>query len=126
MNTVAEETFSNIRTVRAFSNEDAEVNRFNAGNYVVYQVGRKKTIYTSVYTLLSTMLLYGSMGLVMIVSVQLVSNDKISIGKIASFLLYLSSFVFTFAMVSYVFGNVASIIGASDKIVELIDYEPDI
>lgn len=36
MNTVAEETFSNIRTVRAFSNEDAEIRRFDAGNYVVY------------------------------------------------------------------------------------------
>ena len=45
MNTVAEETFSNIRTVRAFSNEDAEIGRFNNGNYVVYQAGRKKAIY---------------------------------------------------------------------------------
>ena len=36
MNTVAEETFSNIRTVRAFSNEDAEIRRFEAGNLVVY------------------------------------------------------------------------------------------
>ena len=36
MNTCAEETFSNIRTVKAFSNEDAEIGKFNVGNYVVY------------------------------------------------------------------------------------------
>lgn len=45
MNTVAEETFSNIRTVRAFSNENVEIGRFDQGNYVVYQAGRKKAIY---------------------------------------------------------------------------------
>ena len=126
MNTVAEETFSNIRTVRAFSNEDAEINRFNAGNYVVYQAGRKKTIYSAVYSLLSTILLYGSMGAVMVVGVKLFTNGKLSIGNMAAFLLYLSQFVFTFGMVSYVFGNVAAVVGASDKIVELMDHVPDI
>jgi len=33
-------------------------------------------------------------------------------------------FVFTFGMVSYVFGNVAAVVGASDKIVEIMDQEP--
>ncbi len=36
MNTVAEESFSNIRTVKAFSNEDTEITKFTAGNLVVY------------------------------------------------------------------------------------------
>lgn len=126
MNTVAEETFSNIRTVRAFSNEDAEIRRFDAGNYVVYTAGRKKTLYQAFYTLLSTLLLYGSMGAVMFCGVRLYLNDKLSIGDIATFLLYLSQFVFTFGMVSYVFGNVASVVGAADKVVAMMDYNPSI
>ena len=126
MNTVAEETFSNIRTVRAFSNEDAEIRRFDAGNLNVYMAGRKKMIYSSFYALLSTLLLYGSMGAVMFCGVRLYLNGKLSIGDIATFLLYLSQFVFTFAMVSYVFGNVASIIGAADKVCAMMDYEPNI
>lgn len=126
MNTVAEETFSNIRTVRAFSNEDTEISRFNTGNYVVYQVGRKKAIYSAFYTLLSTVMLYGSMGAVMVVGVKLYLAGKLSVGAIGTFLLYLTQFVFTFGMVAYVFGNVAAVVGASDKIVELMDYEPKI
>lgn len=126
MNTVAEETFSNIRTVRAFSNEDAEIKRFNLGNYVVYTAGRKKTVYQAVYTLLSTFLLYGSMGAVMFAGVRLYTNDKLTIGSMATFLLYLSQFVFTFGMVSYVFGNVAAVVGAADKIVEMMDQVPSI
>ena len=45
MNTTAEETFTNIRTVKAFNNEDAEMDKFETGNYVVYQAERKKAIY---------------------------------------------------------------------------------
>lgn len=45
MNTVAEESFSNIRTVKAFSNELAEIAKFREGNNVVYAAGRKKALY---------------------------------------------------------------------------------
>ena len=40
MNSIAEESFSNIRTVKAFSNESAELERFAAGDRIVYVAGR--------------------------------------------------------------------------------------
>jgi len=40
MNTVAEESFSNVRTVKAFSNEDEEMVKFANGNEVVFTVGK--------------------------------------------------------------------------------------
>jgi len=36
MNTVAEESFSGIRTVKAFGSENIEIARFAEGNKVVY------------------------------------------------------------------------------------------
>ena len=36
MNTIAEESFSNIRTVKAFSNEMNETSKFGEGNEVVF------------------------------------------------------------------------------------------
>lgn len=36
MNNVAEEAFSNVRTVKAFSNEEEEVLKFNEKNLIVY------------------------------------------------------------------------------------------
>ena len=56
----------------------------------------------------------------------LYENDKISIGAITSFMFYMLMLIFNFAMVAMVFGNVASVVGASDKIVELMDYKPEI
>ena len=45
MNTIAEESFANVRTVKAFQNEDVEIERFSKGNEMVYQMGRKKALY---------------------------------------------------------------------------------
>ena len=43
MNTVAEESFSNVRTVKAFSSEESEIKKFMEGNKIVYEVGAKKS-----------------------------------------------------------------------------------
>ena len=44
MNTVAEESFSNVRTVKAFSNEDEEMSKFDGGNTIVFGVGKQKAV----------------------------------------------------------------------------------
>lgn len=75
MNTIAEESFSNVRTVKAFQNEDAEIKRFKDGNEQVYQMGRRKALYTSSFNLLSTSLLYGSMAAIIYVASLLHKNE---------------------------------------------------
>jgi ABC-type multidrug transport system fused ATPase/permease subunit len=42
MNTSAEESFSNVRTVKAFSNELNEAEKFSKGNIASYDWGIKK------------------------------------------------------------------------------------
>ena len=42
MNTIAEESFSNIRTVKAFSNEKAEIDKFKLANLAVFGKGKSK------------------------------------------------------------------------------------
>ena len=126
MSAVAEETLSNIRTVRAFSNEEGEIKRFDGGNCEVYRVGRKKVLYTAAYSFLTTILLYGSMGAVMVCAVRLYLNDKLTIGSIATFLLYLGQFTLFFGWITQVLGTLGSVFGAADKIVEMMDHEPAI
>ena len=122
MSSVAEETLSNIRTVRAFSNEEGEIRRFEAGNSEVYRVDRKKTLYTASYSFLTTILLYGSMGAVMFCAVRLYLHDKLTRGSIATFLLYLSQFTLFFGWITMILGTLASVFGAADKIVEIMDH----
>jgi len=51
MATIADESFGNIRTVKAFSNEDEEIRKFKAGSTIVYKVGVKKALIGAVYGL---------------------------------------------------------------------------
>lgn len=126
MSTVAEEAFSNIRTVKAFGNEDAETLKFSVSNMVTYNVGKKKAFYSAIFTVFTQLLLYGSMIADIAVASLLFKNGTISIGEITSFMFYMLMLVFNFMIVGFVFGNVASVVGASDKIYELMNYEPEI
>jgi len=75
---------------------------------------------------MTQILLYGSMAGVVYLAAVLNKNGNVSVGAISSFLFYMIMLLFNFTMVAMVFGNVSSILGASDKIVELIEYEPKI
>ena len=126
MNTVAEESFSNVRTVKAFSSENSEIAKFMDGNNVVYNAGTKKAAAQALLTLVSSVILYGAMICVVYVSKIMYKDGKITVGEIATYAYYMLQLVFQFFLLSMVFGNVASIMGASDKICELMQYEPSI
>ena len=71
-------------------------------------------------------LLYAAMVAVIYTASMLNKHGKITVGEISTFMFYMLMLIFNFAMLGMVFGNVASTIGASDKIVELMQYEPSI
>jgi len=71
-------------------------------------------------------MLYGAMIAVIFVATKLNENGKISVGSISAFLFYMIMLIFNFGMIAMVFGNVAAVVGASDKIYELMTYEPEI
>ena len=51
MNTVAEETFANIRTVKAFANEKTECLRFRTKNEKVLALGKKRAYISGIMSL---------------------------------------------------------------------------
>lgn len=80
MNNVAEESFSNIRTVKAFNNEDEEIEKFQKGNSIVMKAGRKKAFYTGLYQMLQQYLLFGAQAAVLYVSWIQYTNGETTIG----------------------------------------------
>ena len=71
MNTIAEESFTNARTVKAFSNEDAEIQKFEAGNEFVFKAGRKKAIFSAIFAFMTQFMLYAAMAAVVYVAAKL-------------------------------------------------------
>lgn len=74
MNTSAEESFSNVRTVKAFSNEVDESEKFGKGNVATYNWGIKKSQWYGFFSMFVQILLYGSMVGVMAMATYLYSE----------------------------------------------------
>jgi len=117
MTTSAEESFSSVRTVKAFSNEINESEKFGKGNQSTFDWGIKKAYWFGFFSAFANFLLYGSMVGVMATATNLYSKGYISVGIITSFMFYMIMLLMNFGMLAAVFGNAMNMLGASDKIV---------
>lgn len=126
MSTIADESLSNVRTVKAFANEKEEIRKFNEYSCRVYDIGYRKAMWTAFFTFFTQFCLYGAMALIVYVSSILYEKEMISIGTISSFLFYLIMLLFNFWILTMVFANAAGVIGASDKIIQIIQHKPKI
>jgi ABC-type multidrug transport system fused ATPase/permease subunit len=126
MNKIAEESFSNVRTVKAFSGEEREIQLFKEGNDKVYAVGFTKSIYTGIFSFLWNFCLYGAMAYIVYHAGNMYFEDMITLGGIASYVLYLQSLIVQLRMVGYVLNNVGSVFAASDRVHEFVSLVPEI
>jgi ABC-type bacteriocin/lantibiotic exporter with double-glycine peptidase domain len=93
MSKIAEESISNIRTVKAFANEDRENIRFNTANKSVMEKGLEFKNLTATLQFLNNV--FQGAGTVAIVyyGYVLEANGEISIGALTTFLFYQSMLV---------------------------------
>ena len=66
----------------------------------------------------------GCLAVVIYFGAVLHNEGSISIGDITAFLLYMIQLLINFTVIALVFGNVFKMIGASEKIIELMQYLP--
>ena len=74
MTTVAEETWANVRTVKAFSNENKEIEKFDKDNGAVFALCKQRDYLIGGFGFLVQMLLFSSMVGVMYISTILYKN----------------------------------------------------
>ena len=89
MNRVAEEFISNVRYVKAFCSEDAQIEKFMEGDKVVYNIGARKSVPLAFLSTFSSVILYGSMICTIYVAKSDYQDGKVSLGEITSFIFYL-------------------------------------
>jgi ATP-binding cassette subfamily B protein len=126
ISSIAEETFSNVRTVKAFATESDEALRFSEGNKGVYDIGYSKAVWYGAFNFVANFFVFGSMAAILIAGAKLCQDGKLTIGEVTAFLFYMMQILINFMILASVLGSVMSIIGASHKVVELLEYEPKI
>eukprot|EP00732_Lithocolla_globosa_P000288 Lithocolla_globosa_v1_NODE_75_length_6869_cov_16.602289.p1 type:complete len:791 gc:universal NODE_75_length_6869_cov_16.602289:5005-2633(-) len=124
--TVAEEVISNVRTMRAFSKEDASSNQYGTAIMKSYDVGAQISIALGAFSGAMGFVPQTAIALVIWYGGVLVDSQVITIGALTSFLLYTMSIAASLAFLSGLFGDFMRAVGAADRIFRLLDRVPDI
>eukprot|EP00039_Didymoeca_costata_P009091 m.120376 g.120376 ORF g.120376 m.120376 type:complete len:860 (-) comp14356_c0_seq6:1638-4217(-) len=122
--TNAEETISSIRTVRAFANEAKAREEYNHRINQSYEQGIRMSQIQGIFLGFTSFLASGALLLVLWYGATLVSKQSISVGKLTSFMFYSITVAASAGVMTSLYGDFMSALGASVRIFELFDRKP--
>ncbi len=122
--TVAEEVFSNIRTVRSFARESGELERYATRVNEALSMGRQMGLAYGSFQGAASFAAFGSISLVLWYGGHRVMSGELSVGTLTSFLLYTFYLAFSLGALSGLYGDYQRAVGASQRVFELLAQEP--
>ena len=118
---VAEESISGVRTVKAFAQENWEMNRYDDQLQKSFDLSKKRITVVANFTgLVSTL---GFVAIVFIVwfGGKLVIQNEMSIGTLTSYILYVMTVAFSAGLLGSLYTDFMSAFGAGHRVFELMD-----
>ena len=122
--TIAEESFVHVRTVKAFSTEDFEAEKYQKAQEDIYVYGVKRVYLSASFILVLQFVIWAIFTVIVIVGAYECSKDKMQIGEISAFILMAMQLMTKIGLLAATFGAVMSMIGASTKIIMIMEYNP--
>jgi ABC-type multidrug transport system fused ATPase/permease subunit len=120
---VAEEAFSNIRTVKAFATEDRECLAYAQKNDYIYSKAACQAMGYGAFSFFMQLCMFGSLDALIYFAAVLVLDGELSIGDFTSFQFYMFSFLINFMTMASVVGEVMGVIGTTSAIAEIFLHE---
>lgn len=124
-NQVATETFSCIKTVRSFANEDGETERYRRRLDDTYALNKQEAAAYAASTWANSMTTLALKVFILYYGGTLVTRGAVSSGDLVSFVLYELQFASAVEAVMHYYPQVKKAIGASEKIFEYLDRKPE-
>lgn len=125
-NQVATETFSNMKTVRSFANEDGETERYRKKLEETYSLNKWEAAGYATSTWASSMTTLALKVFILYYGGTLVTRGSVTSGGLVSFVLYELQFASAVEAVMRYYPEVKKAIGASEKIFEYLDRKPQV
>ncbi|MCP4903122.1 MAG: ATP-binding cassette domain-containing protein [bacterium] len=125
-NEVAEETFSGIRTVRSFAREERETERYSSAVWESFRIARHRVVVISIFVGAMTLAGFGSVAAVLWFGGRQVVTGAMTVGGLTSFMLYTLIVAMSISALGGLLSDFLRARGASERIFELLDREPEI
>ena len=123
---VAEEVFQNIREVKSFVRENYEIGRYNQAIDIAFQAAVKLLTVRSVFGPIIGFFAFAGLALILWFGGREVLDGRLSPGELISFLIYGMTVAASFAGVISVYSQFQEALGATKRVFEILDTEPDV
>jgi ABC-type multidrug transport system fused ATPase/permease subunit len=118
---IAEETLSGVRTVKAFAQESFEIHRYDNELENSFEINKKKISTIAQFTGLVSILGFSIIVFIVWYGGKLVISNELSIGTLTSYILYVITVAFSFGLLASLYTDFMSAIGAGHRIFELLE-----
>jgi ABC-type multidrug transport system fused ATPase/permease subunit len=123
---MAEETLSNIRTVRSFSREAASSSSYASAVQASFLLAKKRSVVYGGFAGIIMTTAYASLLAVLWYGGKQVLLRNISVGDLLAFVMYTVGVAIAFGMLTSFYNDQMKAIGATERVFELIDTQPRI
>ncbi len=123
---VAEEVFQNIREVKSFVREQYEINRFNSAIEVAFRAAVKLLTVRSVFGPIIAFIAFSGLALILWFGGREVLDGRLTAGELIAFLIYGLTVAGSFAGVIGVYSQLQEALGATKRVFEILDTQPDV
>lgn len=119
-NTIVEETFQAIASVKAFANEDFELNRYGVANSRVLAAAFNTARWRAVFVAFFIVALFGGIVIVLWFGAGLLQRGAITAGELTRFVLYTTFVAGAMGQSAELFSQVQKTVGASQRVREIL------
>jgi ATP-binding cassette subfamily B protein len=124
--TVTSEVLGAMKIVQAFNQQGRETSRFTHAVERVFATAKRRILLRAIMTSIVIFLLFSAITMIIWQGAIDVAAGRMSGGTIAAFVLYGGLLAGAFGALSEVYGDLLRAAGASERLGELLDAEPDI
>ncbi len=124
--TVAEESLGNVRTVRAFAREDAEVARYGKEVDVAFAMGRSMAVAYGAFQAFGGFVVTAAAAGILWYGGTITLRGEMTVAELTAYLLYIFMLTAALGGLSSLYSDFNRAAGASDRVFELLDRVPGV
>ena len=122
----AEESINAMRTVQAFTHEGVDQRRFAGEVENAFTVAISRILMRGFLTSVVILLVFASIGFILWVGGRDLQAGEITGGELTAFIFYATMVAFSVGVISEVYGELQRAAGATERLIELLEAEPEI
>lgn len=126
MNGYVEEMFSGQKVIKVFNHEDETIDEFLKINDALYKTSFKTNAFASILWPVNGNLAYVAYALVAVVGAKFCIDGSMTLGVLASFLMYVRQFTGPIANISQQFNGFMMALAGAERVFNLMDADPEL